>query len=340
MQIRVKLPSDYELKWKRLLAAYGPNADELAIMAVELLWAKCHRQVESSERLKSKLSTSVSAAKKRLAQIATKKKPAASVFVGKFTSRVSGGGNVAIPKEWLPALLEGKYFAGSFNFDGDRMKESRLHIFDKPKKVLCYGSSSTFGYNWQGGGRFDEETRWPTVMKKYIPGCFEVIENGVCGRTIGDYMPVKSPTNGIQSLQRIKNLAECNAVIIMLGNNDTIASPESSVTTIASGLGTMVDIIREQNKNAHILLASPVPISTNCDDKDMFMSFFESQVNKSKALPQEIKKVAEKYECTFIEAGKYVSCDGTDGIHFSAESNKLLAVYMADFLNMENWESA
>jgi len=105
MQIRVKLPSDYELKWKRLLAAYGPNADELAIMAVELLWAKCHRQVESSERLKSKLSTSVSAAKKRLAQIATKKKPAASVFVGKFTSRVSGGGNVAIPKEWLPALL-------------------------------------------------------------------------------------------------------------------------------------------------------------------------------------------------------------------------------------------
>ena len=198
-------------------------------------------------------------------------------------------------------------------------------------------SSSTWGFNWQGGGRLDEETRWPTVMKKYIPECFEVIENGVCGRTIGDYMPVKSPTNGIQSLRRVRNLCECDAVIIMLGNNDTLASPESSVSAIASGLGTMVEIIREQNKNAHIFLASPVPISTNCDDKDMFMTFFESQVNKSKALPQEIKKVAEECGCTFIEAGKYVSCDGTDGIHFSAESNKILAVYMADFLNMENW---
>ena len=236
---------------------------------------------------------------------------------------------------WLPAGSNN--FTGSFNFAGDSMKDSRLYIFDKPKKVLCYGSSSTWGFNWQGGGRLDEETRWPTVMKKYIPECFEVIENGVCGRTIGDYMPVKSPTNGIQSLRRVKNLSECDAVIIMLGNNDTLASPESSVSAIASGLGTMVEIIREQNKNAHIFLASPVPISTNCDDKDMFMTFFESQVNKSKALPQEIKKVAEECGCTFIEAGKYVSCDGTDGIHFSAESNKILAVYMADFLNMENW---
>ena len=45
---------------------------------------------------------------------------------------------------WLPALLEGKYFTGSFNFAGDSMKDSRLYIFDKPKKVLCYGSSSTW----------------------------------------------------------------------------------------------------------------------------------------------------------------------------------------------------
>ncbi|MCQ2604321.1 MAG: NUDIX domain-containing protein [Spirochaetia bacterium] len=238
---------------------------------------------------------------------------------------------------WLPALLDGKYFSGQFTFDGDSMTSGGIQVFDKKKKILCYGSSSTWGYDWQGGGRFDEETRWPCVMKKYIPACFEVTEDGVCGRTVLNYMPGDEPTNGIQALEKRTDLAEYDGVMIMLGNNDTMASSEVSVAAIADGMGTMAEILRAKNKNIRIFLTAPVPISTNCNEDDLFFSFFESQVNKSRSLPAEIMRVAEKYGCTFIEAGRFVSCDGTDGIHFDGPANRYLGLCFADFINRTEW---
>lgn len=241
-------------------------------------------------------------------------------------------------KLWIPALLDGKCFSGYFTFDGDNMRESRLQIFDNKKKILCFGSSSTWGYDWHDGSRLDEETRWPCVVKKYIPECFEITENGVNGRTVMNYLPMRSPTNGKQALERAVRKERFDGVIILLGNNDIMAVPDISINRIAEGMGEMADIVRASNPDARVFLASAVPISTKCDEDNLFASFFESQVNKSQRLAGAVKEVAERKGCTFIEAGKYATCDGTDGIHFDAASNKNLAIYMGDFLNQEIWE--
>ena len=50
MKISVELPSEIEDKWKRLLAVFGPEAEELMIAAVDCLWTKYRKSVESYEK--------------------------------------------------------------------------------------------------------------------------------------------------------------------------------------------------------------------------------------------------------------------------------------------------
>ena len=50
---------------------------------------------------------------------------------------------------------------------------------DKNKKtILCYGSSSTWGYDPMSGARYDENIRWPCVMENSLGSGFQIIEEG------------------------------------------------------------------------------------------------------------------------------------------------------------------
>lgn len=109
MKINVKLSPDYEQKWKRLLAVYGPNTDELALCAVDLLWAKCHKKVESSERMFQSLVLKTRTAEKKLEKIQKpiKSQAAPSVLVGSYRSKVTAKGSVRIPEDWFPCFKGG-----------------------------------------------------------------------------------------------------------------------------------------------------------------------------------------------------------------------------------------
>ena len=54
MKVSIKLPVEFESKWKRLLAVYGPDAEALAVAAVESLWKKYRKDVEAFEREREK----------------------------------------------------------------------------------------------------------------------------------------------------------------------------------------------------------------------------------------------------------------------------------------------
>jgi lysophospholipase L1-like esterase len=52
-----------------------------------------------------------------------------------------------------------------------------------PKTVLCYGDSNTWGFRPDTKERFDEDTRWPGVLRNELGGGFRVVEEGLNGRT-------------------------------------------------------------------------------------------------------------------------------------------------------------
>ncbi len=50
------------------------------------------------------------------------------------------------------------------------------------RRILCYGDSNTYGYDF-ANGRFDDDTRWTRRLKSALGDGFIVIEEGLNGRT-------------------------------------------------------------------------------------------------------------------------------------------------------------
>ena len=54
------------------------------------------------------------------------------------------------------------------------------------RKLILFGDSNTYGYDPRGlmGGRYPEEARWATIVRKALADSYEVIEEGMNGRQL------------------------------------------------------------------------------------------------------------------------------------------------------------
>ena len=51
------------------------------------------------------------------------------------------------------------------------------------KKILCFGDSNTWGYIPNLGARYDENTRWTSILQNLLGKNYEIVEAGCCNRT-------------------------------------------------------------------------------------------------------------------------------------------------------------
>ena len=135
------------------------------------------------------------------------------------------------------------------------------------KRILCYGDSNTYGYI-PTGGRYDAHTRWPMRMQAVLGDGYTVIEEGFNGRTCVFDDPVEG---GYKS--GVKYLPPClmshnplDAVIIMLGSNDTKARFGMTPMTIGQSMMQLVRTakqyaVNEAGETAHIIIAAPPALS-------------------------------------------------------------------------------
>jgi lysophospholipase L1-like esterase len=120
----------------------------------------------------------------------------------------------------------------------------------------------------------------------------------------------------------------------MLGTNDTKYRFSACAYDIGLGLDVLVDEIRgfpfrEKGENTPaILIVSPPPILSVQGTPENFIGASE----KSNHFPEVFKKVAEKKDCLFFNAGQIISSSRIDGLHFSAESHRKLGRALAHYL--------
>ncbi|MEZ5476212.1 MAG: hypothetical protein R3E95_01535 [Thiolinea sp.] len=67
-------------------------------------------------------------------------------------------------------------------------------------RILCFGDSNTWGYEPATGERYDRDTRWPTVMATALGAGYEVVEEGMNGRTTVWDDPVQGLMSGLNYL--------------------------------------------------------------------------------------------------------------------------------------------
>ena len=140
------------------------------------------------------------------------------------------------------------------------------------KDIVCFGDSNTFGFNAFNFGRFDQNTRWPSVAQTRLNGIaaqqgiedFKLINEGMNGRSIDMSILEHSPeSDNIFDFYSVclEKRKPMDLIILMIGTNNCLTpdKPEK----IAEGCEWMVrralhmDIWKSEPS---ILLLSPAVI--------------------------------------------------------------------------------
>ena len=187
------------------------------------------------------------------------------------------------------------------------------------KTILCYGDSNTWGCVPGVLTRQPKEARWTSVLARLLGDEYEVIPDGINGRTTMWDDPANQCRNGLSglgySLYRAKPL---DLVIVMLGTNDGHYTDDAGYR---DGLYVLADRIMKANK----CFPGTSPVFPG-EPKLLLVSPIERTVRK---FPEMTAEVAEKVGAWWMNAAEFAKASPADGCHMDADNHLALgqAIY-------------
>lgn len=206
-----------------------------------------------------------------------------------------------------------------------------------PIKILCYGDSNTWGFTPGSGVRFDKDTRWPSLLQQELGDGYEVIEDGIIGRTTIYDDPVNPYRNGLTGLgYSLQTHCPIDLVILYLGTNDL------QFTNLAGTIRGIKELLRTlKNANAiftgstllfrtvpRVLLVAP-PALHDDHDKMRPDTAMCGRVGDSRRFGEVFRQIAPTYGAAFLDAAEVAQASAVDCIHMDAESHRRLAPFIA-----------
>lgn len=207
------------------------------------------------------------------------------------------------------------------------------------KTVVCFGDSNTHGYNAENGGRFDISERWTRILGRELGNEYDVIEEGLSGRTTVFNDPLFEGLSGLEAIHScLMSHEPVDILIIMLGTNDTKARFSATSRNIAQGLARLTEKAKHTvgawRGTPQIILVSPVPIEQGCLTSDVGGEMGPGCVEKSLDLGKQFERIAREQGCMFLDAGKIpgIGVIPTDYMHLTRESHRRLADALAEVI--------
>jgi lysophospholipase L1-like esterase len=175
------------------------------------------------------------------------------------------------------------------------------------KTLVCFGDSNTWGYvPGSGGARFPRHERWPVILQRELGEDWEVIAEGLSGRTATIERPDSEGRNGLPYLLPcLHSHAPVDALVIFLGTNDVNFVEDDRV---ARCIARLVEIARRA-EIGDVLVVCPAPF----DGHDLEASF------------------RAELDCEVIVAPRYPVADD-DAEHLDAAGHAALAGAVARHL--------
>lgn len=215
------------------------------------------------------------------------------------------------------------------------------------KSILCYGDSLTWGWIPVIEGaptyRYPYEQRWAGVMASHLGDNFHIIEEGLSARTTSLDDPNDPRLNGSHYLPAaLASHLPLDLVIVMLGTNDTKSFFHRTPYEIANGMAKLVGQIGASAGGVgtpypapKTLVVAPPPLTPM--PHPYFQGMFGGGHEKTAELGEQYKNMADFMKVDFLNAGDFITTDGVDGIHFTAQNNldlgKAIAKKVHDILN-------
>ena len=208
------------------------------------------------------------------------------------------------------------------------------------KTILCYGDSNTWGFMphqekpaVKAANRFPWGVRWPSRVQLTLGEDYQVIEEGLNGRTTMFDCFMEEHRNGLKDIDVcLLTHMPIDLVIIMLGTNDTKQVFGKSPFVIAHGIQRLIGRVKDgdygygpEGKTPEILVVAPVRMNEGIFTSWLSGEFDADSLDRDKALAAHYQRVAEANGVHFLDAGKFISADASDGVHMNAEGHRAMA---------------
>ncbi|KKR09383.1 MAG: G-D-S-L family lipolytic protein [Parcubacteria group bacterium GW2011_GWA2_39_18] len=207
----------------------------------------------------------------------------------------------------------------------------------KAKRILCYGESIVWGRipGDDNTVRYQINKRWTGILQNLLGNGYEVIEEGLNGRTTNLESPHKTGKNGAKYLfSCLETHKPLDLIILSLGKNDLKAKYNTTPESICDGIEACLQIIYEEGKTISeetpkIILVSPCIIQ----EKER-LRFGKKEIDflgakgKSEKLGKMYLKIAEKHNIDFLDLAQYVKVSEIDGVHLDENEHRKIADIM------------
>jgi len=178
------------------------------------------------------------------------------------------------------------------------------------RTVVCFGDSNTWGYvPGSDAERFPRELRWPVRLQRALGDGFEVIAEGLNGRTAAVESPVEDGRNGATYLLPcLRSHKPVDLVVIYLGTNDVNFL---NGDLVARSVGRLVKLARISETGPgggapQVLVVCPPPFSGHL-------------------LGPSYEEVCGELGCELLDLAGIASYTDHDPEHLDAEGNAAVA---------------
>ncbi len=180
------------------------------------------------------------------------------------------------------------------------------------RKLILFGDSNTYGYDPRGlmGGRYPEEARWATIVRKALADSYEVIEEGMNGRQL-PYVEDRYFTD------MLSGLTGEDAFVMMLGTNDILLTYNPIVEQAASKMRDVLAYVKDNCNGTFIMIAPPY-IEAKSHELQIYN---DASIEMNKCFME----LAKEFGIKAIDASKWNIEMGYDGVHFTIEGHKQFA---------------
>lgn len=195
------------------------------------------------------------------------------------------------------------------------------------KQILCFGDSNTYGLIPKEGGRYPWGIRWTSILNEKLgTENYQVIEEGLCGRTTVFDDPLRDYRNGVKLLPEILEAHNpIDIVIVMLGTNDCKTVYGATAEVIGKGIDRIIGQIRIYSGSSKILLISPIHFGEKVWQKEFDPEFSAASIDINKELAGVYRRIAEKEDIYFLDAALCAEPSERDQEHLDEEGHQLLA---------------
>lgn len=206
--------------------------------------------------------------------------------------------------------------------------------------VLCYGDSNTYGYDPYTYSRYPYEKRWTTILAEMLGERYEVISEGLNGRTTAFDRPGAGWKNGASSFVACLGTHKpVDCLVIMLGTNDCDAEMGLTAQQIAGGMEDLVRLAEQETPGLQgyipeIIVIAPAAIQGDYKKSPFADKLTEGSVQLSRDIGPLYRDIAARHMCKYVDAtaGPEVS---EDCEHLTEKGHRQLAELIYDEINRE-----